>query len=164
MYRRYMQSRFWGIGRYGLLGKAKRLFVFALAGILIKLLFNTLNTDLINWHWPSAIATASMFIFTFFYIFYEMKVVERSMQPKEVGYFLGPKKHVIDENGVSEIGSNGESHVKWQAFETAVKHQGNVYLLLESATSIIIPSSGIKDASEYQKLYDYCCSHIARYQ
>jgi hypothetical protein len=77
--------------------------------------------------------------------------MERNSTPKENGLMLGKRTIEIDESGIKDISNLGTSIYKWEALEEVVKHEGNVYLFLDTVLAQIIPYSAFKNQDEMEE-------------
>ena len=111
-----------------------------------------------NFHWPSAISAAIIFVLIFMVFIFNIYKMKKAFEPSANGVFCGKHKFTFTENEIISEGKGYTGQHSWEIVQRIEKSRGMVLIFIDTAYAFVFPESKLENPEEF---YNYVVEQLS---
>lgn len=110
-------------------------------------------------HPPTVIAV--LILFAIFWLIIS-RMYKRAASPLDHGSLVGPRRVVVDEDGIQQVAPLHESRTKWQGVLSVDETGTHVFLMTDRLAGYIVPRRAFADTAHYAAFVTFARERLKR--
>ncbi|MBT2786736.1 MULTISPECIES: hypothetical protein [unclassified Halomonas] len=128
--------------------------------MIIVIFFMVISQGFIDFHWPTAILIATLFVLISVLFFFNVFRIRKAFEPLESGTFCGTHKFTFSDKGVASEGSGYKSHHSWKVVKRVEWAPGMILIYLDKAYAYVFPESKLDNPEVFYSYISQLYSNV----
>ena len=134
------------------------LWVNVFIWMVLAMVFMTFFQSVSQFHWPTAVSVATLFIVVSILFFFNMVKIRKAFEPSENGTFCGTHKFTFTDEGITSEGKGYEGHHSWGIVKKIERAPGMIIIYLDTVYAYVFPESKLENPEEF---WTYISQHYS---